>query len=87
MPWRCPACQEQIRHSQAEREPYVGVVYRCHICRLELLFDPIRRLLRVVPFPVDDDVSFRVPRATNAAARKNVTKKKARLSRVRSGHR
>jgi hypothetical protein len=38
MPWHCPACQEQIRHAH-EIQPSVGVVYRCHICRLELVLD------------------------------------------------
>jgi hypothetical protein len=40
MPWRCPACQEQIRHEH-EIQPSLGVVYRCHVCRLEVTFDPI----------------------------------------------
>ena len=40
MPWRCPACHVHIAHSDVEERPRVGVTYRCHICRLELAFDP-----------------------------------------------
>jgi hypothetical protein len=29
MPWRCPACQEQILHSPLEEQPRLGAVYRC----------------------------------------------------------
>jgi len=40
MPWRCPACSEQIHHSEFEPKPRVGAHYRCHIRRLELIVDP-----------------------------------------------
>jgi hypothetical protein len=49
MPWHCPACQEQIRHSEAEERPRPGVIYRCHICRLELTLDMLNDTLIVVP--------------------------------------
>jgi len=53
MPWRCPACQTHIRHSETEATPRVGVIYRCHICRLELVVDAETQKLRVQtrPFP------------------------------------
>jgi rubredoxin len=41
MRWRCPACQLTIRHNELESTPRPGEHYRCHICRLELVFDPI----------------------------------------------
>jgi hypothetical protein len=39
MPWRCPACETPIRHSESEERPRLGVLYRCHLCRIELVFD------------------------------------------------
>jgi len=38
MSWKCPACQTIIRH--VEDPPREGRVYRCHVCRLELMIDP-----------------------------------------------
>jgi hypothetical protein len=37
MTWKCPGCGSDIRRS--EETPRPGVVYRCHICRLELILD------------------------------------------------
>jgi rubredoxin len=54
MPWRCPACHIQIRHSEAEDRPRFGTRYRCHVCRLELVFDPDSDRLIVAPLPDDD---------------------------------
>ena len=51
MPWQCPACQTLIQHSQVESEPRYSVVYRCHICRLELVFDPDASKLTLAPLP------------------------------------
>jgi hypothetical protein len=51
MPWRCPACQTQIRQGENEAAPRLGVVYRCHICRLELVVDYATQKLTVRPFP------------------------------------
>ena len=53
VPWKCPACQSEINHSEAEHRPHVGMSYRCHICRLELTVDPI--LERLVVTPLRDD--------------------------------
>jgi hypothetical protein len=33
--WLCPACDTQIRHYEPHPRP--RIVYRCHICRLELV--------------------------------------------------
>jgi hypothetical protein len=49
MPWKCPACSEQIRHASNEDAPRPGVVYRCHICRLELVVDTDTGKLTVPP--------------------------------------
>ena len=51
MPWRCPACSEQIRHAENEEQPRPGVTYRCHICRLELMLDTATARLTVAPLP------------------------------------
>jgi rubredoxin len=49
MPWRCPACEIPIRHSDVESKPREGARYRCHVCRLELTFDPETNRLTVTP--------------------------------------
>jgi hypothetical protein len=54
MPWKCPACSEQIRHAPEEAAPKGGVVYRCHICRLELILDAPTGKLTVVPILPDE---------------------------------
>jgi hypothetical protein len=48
MPWKCPACQTSINHTDPEPKP--GRVYRCHICRLELVLDPETGRLVLAPF-------------------------------------
>jgi hypothetical protein len=50
MPWRCPACRTVIRHSELEEKPRLGAVYRCAVCRLELVLDPETDKLTVAPF-------------------------------------
>lgn len=47
MPWKCPACGTSIQHR--EEMPRPGVVYRCHICRLELMVDRTTGKLDVPP--------------------------------------
>jgi hypothetical protein len=61
MPWRCPACQIQIRHNDFEEAPRVGQLYRCHICRLELVVDSLTGKLTVAPL-LDDDEKTRPTR-------------------------
>ena len=53
MPWKCPACQIQIRHEGDM--PQVGRVYRCHACRLELVLDVQRNKLMLAPLPAEKD--------------------------------
>ena len=50
MPWKCPACQTQIAHEGDTPEP--NRVYRCHVCRLELVLDDTTHRLTVTPVPV-----------------------------------
>ncbi len=54
MPWKCPACREQIRHSEAEERPRAGAQYRCHICRLDLVLDAQAEKLTVAPMRDDE---------------------------------
>jgi hypothetical protein len=53
MPWRCPACELQIRHSEFEERPQLGQIYRCHICRLDLVVDDTTQKLTAAPFRDD----------------------------------
>jgi hypothetical protein len=52
VPWKCPACQTQIRHD-GDR-PEKKRIYRCHVCRLELVPDEDTRTLIVAPLPQND---------------------------------
>ncbi|HKB12558.1 MAG TPA: hypothetical protein VKD69_17975 [Vicinamibacterales bacterium] len=54
MPWKCPACQTQIRHGEIDDRPRGDRVYRCHICRLELVLDLAMNRLVVAPMPPDE---------------------------------
>lgn len=49
MPWTCPACSLAIKHSDQDANPRPGVVYRCHICRLELILDASSNKLVLAP--------------------------------------
>lgn len=52
MSWKCPACGSTIRgHEHDADMPRVGTVYRCHICRLELIADA--KTQRLVLAPID----------------------------------
>jgi hypothetical protein len=54
MPWSCPACRTPIRHSETEDRPRPDALYRCHICRLELVLDPRTERLDVAPMRRDE---------------------------------
>ena len=51
MPWKCPACQTQIEHDGPAPQP--KRIYRCHVCRLELVLDEDSSKLTVAPFPTE----------------------------------
>jgi hypothetical protein len=57
MPWKCPACSTQIRHNETELIPRPNVVYRCHVCHLELILDPNGEELTVAPLPAEEPPS------------------------------
>ena len=52
MPWFCPACRTQIRHTPQEL-PSEGLIYRCDLCRLELMFDGQSDRMRVPSYEAD----------------------------------
>jgi hypothetical protein len=58
MPWKCPACQTQIRHEGDA--PRLGHIYRCHICRLELAVDQTSGKLQLAPLEIPKDESPRL---------------------------
>jgi hypothetical protein len=51
MPWMCPACRLPIRHSDVEAKPRPNTLYRCHVCRLELVLAPDADKLTLPPLP------------------------------------
>jgi hypothetical protein len=62
MPWKCPACQTAIAHDPAAANPSPNTVYRCHVCRLELVVDALTNKLALAPLEMrersDDDKKF-----------------------------
>jgi hypothetical protein len=54
MSWQCPACRLPIQHSELEGKPREGTRYRCHVCRLELVFDPNVNRMTVAPISEDE---------------------------------
>ena len=53
MPWRCPVCDATVQHTGPL--PLEDVVYRCHVCRLDLVTNPETGKMRLAPFDVDTD--------------------------------
>jgi len=53
MPWQCPACSTRIRHSENEAFPPAGVIYRCPVCRLELMLGGDLQTFVVAPLRGD----------------------------------
>jgi rubredoxin len=53
MPWKCPACETQIRLDGNRLE--ANRIYRCHVCRLELVLDDETGKLTVAPLPSDPE--------------------------------
>lgn len=55
MPWKCPACGIDIQraHGQHESQLYPGLIYRCHVCRLDWVIDPKLNLLVIAPLIKD----------------------------------
>jgi hypothetical protein len=57
MPWKCPVCHDPIRPSAHEDRPSPNTLYRCHICRIELVFDV--NADKMIPAPIADDETDR----------------------------
>jgi len=55
MPWTCPACRTAVRHTEAEPLPRVGAIYRCPICRIELVVDTRTSKMKVAPIAAAAD--------------------------------
>jgi hypothetical protein len=56
MPWRCPACRTEIRHNPVDARPRTDEAYRCHVCRLDLVFDEGSSKMVIAPFEADHHV-------------------------------
>jgi len=59
--WCCPACRSEIRHNLADVLPAPHTRYRCHVCRLDLRFDPVTEQMEVAPFDTEDAIDLRPP--------------------------
>lgn len=47
MGWKCPACAAPIEHRRAD-DLAPGKIYRCPVCRLNLIFDPTAQTMKAV---------------------------------------
>jgi hypothetical protein len=56
MPWRCPACRSEIRHNSSDKLPNAAETYRCHVCRLELVFDETFEKMVIAPLETDHHI-------------------------------
>jgi hypothetical protein len=61
MAWRCPVCSRIIHHDDSDEQPRSRERYRCHICRIELLFDVETQRLIVRPAEYGDEERSRLP--------------------------
>ena len=58
MPWKCPACSTPIRQqlsAAGDDAPRPSVIYRCNVCRLELVLNPAADQMIITPWPPDTD--------------------------------
>jgi hypothetical protein len=61
MPWKCPACATKIAQEGSATTPIIGVVYRCHVCRLELVVDPSSGKLQLAPLDPPEPAPRKFP--------------------------
>jgi hypothetical protein len=54
MAWQCPACGTPFQFDTLEAHPRSGVIYRCHVCHIELVLNPDSDRLEVVPLRDDE---------------------------------
>lgn len=76
MPWRCPACRTEIRHNPVDARPRTNEAYRCHVCRLELVFDEESSKMVVAPFEIGDHLEPRTRARTIPSSAISPTKKR-----------
>jgi hypothetical protein len=64
MRWRCPACRSEIQHHPVDTSfPDPHDAYRCHVCHLDLRFNPVTQTMEVTPLDDEHRVeSARAPR-------------------------
>ena len=55
IPWSCPACWTETDH--IEEHPRLGVIFRCHIYRLEFVGNLELPQLVLAPLSTDEDGS------------------------------
>jgi hypothetical protein len=53
MSWHCPACRSAIPFDPIGTIPDPNEAYRCHVCRLDLRFDPAEDMMVIAPFEAD----------------------------------
>jgi hypothetical protein len=52
MPWTCPKCGLRVGHGDEHHPlPQSGVPYRCPVCQLVLMFDPVTKKMAPAPTP------------------------------------
>jgi hypothetical protein len=56
--WRCSSCQTAIEHHGADKAPRAGQLYRCPICRLDLVWNSSTGKLMPAP-PHEDEGKVR----------------------------
>jgi len=55
---KCPACASAIQRRENGDLPTPGTIYRCPVCRLELVFDPnVKKMRPLPPCPSDKSSS------------------------------
>jgi hypothetical protein len=64
MPWRCPACRTEIRPTPLDLRPDPQDDYRCHVCHLDLRFNPATETMDVVPLDTEHQLESRQTQRT-----------------------
>ena len=63
MPWKCPACSTPIRQqliATGHESPHPACIYRCSVCRLELVLSDDGSNMVVAPLPDDVDADDKI---------------------------
>ena len=77
MTWTCPACQFAIQH--ADSAPRRNVVYRCPVCRLELIVNREGGRLTIAALP-DEKASTTVAAVPTKARDARPSRKRKKKS-------